>query len=583
MNKAKTMPGGPRPISRLLVLATAGMVLLVALAVYAPSLNHPFLSLDDDKYVSANPLMLDPSIPNAVRTAFQGQDYCYWHPLTVLSLYMDSRLFGLQPAGFHSVNLLLHAANAVLLLLLFWRMTGRLWPSALMAALFAAHPTHVESVAWITERKDVLSTFFFLLTLLAYHRYALSRTLARFALVAAGLALGLMAKPMLVSLPAVLLLMDYWPLARLWPDAGALPGPSPGSPSSATPSLAGLLLEKLPLLALALGSVAISFATLVPEEGAKAFSLVLGLKTAAVAYVQYLKMLFWPFGLGVLHPFPAEVPVWKWAGSLAALGGLTWAAVWYGRSRRYLLVGWLWFLGTMIPALKLYGGGLLYETASRFTYLPFIGIYLILAFGAEELARRGQASCRTVVGVGLCLVLGLGLAARHQLGFWKDSPTLFSHTLEVTGENPYMHYLLGLEMERKGDRAGALTEYRLCLDQDPEYIPAWLNVGNLLLERGRVDEASREYSRILEFAPEHYFALANLGVAAFLDGRMAEAEALTRRAMAKDPAKALAYVNLGKMRRSQGDYSAARDLFRQALERDPAQAQARRALEELGG
>jgi tetratricopeptide (TPR) repeat protein len=271
-------------------------------------------------------------------------------------------------------------------------------------------------------------------------------------------------------------------------------------------------------------------------------------------------------------------------GSLAVLAAITGAVVWLGRTRRYLPVGWLWFLGTMIPALKIYGGGLIYSTASRFAYLPFIGLYLILAFGAEELARRGPAFRRGVVAAGVCAVAALFLAGRGQLAHWQDSLTLFRHTIEATGgRNPYMRYSIGLELERRGDRAGALQEYRLCLADDPDYVPARLNVGNLLLERGRLDEAAREYRAVLENQPGHYYALANLGVAAFLDGRREEGEELTRRAMARDPGKALAYANLARMRRAQGDPAAARALYRQALEREPDNAQARRALEELGG
>ncbi len=582
MKKNKSRPQSvPSPVARTFLAALA--VALLAVALYAPSLHHPFLALDDNKYVSENPLMRDPSWATAVGTAFAGQDYCYWHPLTVLSLYMESRIFGLNPMGFHAVSLLLHAANAVLLLVLFRRLTGRLWPSALMAALFAAHPVHVESVAWITERKDVLSTFFFLLTILAYHRFVQDRRPARYLLVFLSLALGLMAKPMLASLPAVLLLLDYWPLNRL------LPVPEPGAAAGQvaradSPRPLALVLEKLPLFALALASVAVSFFTLVREEDVQPFNTVLGLKNAAVAYLEYLRMLVWPSGLGIFHPFPSSVPAWQWAGSLAVLLALTGTAVWLGRSRRYLLVGWFWFLGAMIPALKTFGGGLIYSTASRFAYVPFIGLYLILAFGAEELARRGPALRRGVVAAGVCAVAALFLAGRGQLVHWQDSLTLFRHTIEATGgRNPYMRYSIGLELERRGDRAGALQEYRLCLADDPDYVPARLNVGNLLLERGRLDEASREYQAVLDRLPEHYYALANLGVAAFLDGRREEGEELTRRAMARDPGKPLAYANLARMRRAQGDLAAARVLYRQALEREPENAQVRRALEELGG
>ncbi len=536
-------------------LLAAALLVAATVAVYAPVRDFEFLNYDDRLYVVENPL-LHSGLRGAVQ-AFRAPYLDNWIPLTWLSLALDQRLFGQDPGAYHLGNVGLHALAAAALLLGLERLTGALGRSAFAAAVFALHPLHVESVAWISERKDVLSGLFFALTLLAHaHRAERPDSRARSALVLAACACGLLAKPMLVTLPAVLLLLDFWPLGRLR---------SPALRRRA-------LLEKLPLLALAAGTAALALAaqraaggTLFGEQ------LPWGLRAlhAAESAVVYLLASFWPAGLAVHYPHPAGALAPGRALACALLlAGLTAGCLRAARARPYLLVGWLWYLGMLVPVLGFIQVGL-QARADRYTYLPQIGLALALSFGAFDLFGRSPRARRALAGLALAGLAALAGASRAQLGHWRDTRSLFERALAVTEGNYYAHNALGgVELEagrpaaaeahyreairlapgwapprlglaylrmRSGDRAGALDLYRTGLALDPAHAGGRAQLAALLLALGRPAEALAEFERALAQGAGAAPVQAGMGAALARLGRPREAQAHLREALARDP------------------------------------------------
>lgn len=430
----------------------AGLALLT-LAVYLPVLAHGFLRFDDPVYVTRNARVQAGLTWEGIAWALSANVASNWHPLTLLSHMLDCELFGMDPLGHHLMSLLLHTASAVLLFEAFRGMTGDAWRSAAVAALFAVHPTHVESVAWIAERKDVLSGFFWMLTLLAWQRWVREPSGKRYAAVALALAAGLLSKPMVVTLPFVLLLLDVWPLQR------------------------GIRVkEKLPLFALAAGSCA---ATLIAQSGAiglaSGFPMKLRLANAVLSYVRYLGKTLLPTRLAVFYPMPAEFPAWKVAGAallLLALTGLAWKA------GRYCKVGWLWYLGTLVPVIGIVqvGGQAM---ADRYTYLPTIGLFLIAAWALP----------RKALPVLIPVVLALAVGTRLQLRHWESSESLFRHAAAVTERNFIAHLNLAQIHAERGERAEALEHFRTTLAIRPGMWQAQASLGNTLRRWGRPDKA----------------------------------------------------------------------------------------------
>jgi hypothetical protein len=374
-----------------------------------------------------------------------------WHPLTMLSHMLDCQLFGLDPAGHHGTSLLLHLANVLLLFAVLWRMTGAAGRGAMVAALFAVHPTHVESVAWIAERKDVLSTLLWILAMGAWARYARHPSLGRYLLVALLMALGLAAKPMVVTLPFALLLLDVWPLERLalgWKR---------------------LIAEKLPLLAL---SVASSLVTLHYQQGSLAAPGVvpgsLRAANALVSYADYLGKIFLPRNLAVFYPIPPAIPAWKIAGAALLLILLTVFALWRVRREPWLLTGWLWFLGTLVPVIGLVQVGR-QAMADRYTYIPSIGLFLALVWGAAELGKKHRA---VLAMAAVVLILALAAVTRVQIGYWSDSVTLYRHALAVTSDNYLAHLGLAKALAGEKDWTGAAEQYQAALALRPRMIEA---------------------------------------------------------------------------------------------------------------
>ncbi len=510
--------------------AVCCLLLLAVGLVFGQTTGFQFVNFDDGSYVYDNPQISDGLTARGVAWVFTHAHGANWHPLTGLSHLADCQLFGLNAGAHHLTNVLLHAATAVLLFLILWRMTGGFWPCAMVAALFAVHPLRVESVAWISERKDVLSGFCFVLTLAAYVRYVRNPfSLDRYLLLAVVFALGLMAKPMLVTLPFVLLLLDYWPLGRFAGSAcfnlslpRTLPHGNGGGFAGDAKSLQTffgrfslrwqLVLEKLPLLLLAALSCLV---TLGVQGNAAAINLCIPLTArianASVAYVAYLVDLFFPVGLAAFYPHAeSNLPLWKVFASTAVLVGISVGALTQWRRRPYLLVGWLWYVGMLVPVIGIVQVGT-QAMADRYTYLPQIGLYLALTWAALDLCRSWPHR-RWLWGVTSALVLAVLMGcAWRQTSFWYDSETLWPHALACTASNCVAHNDWGNALISRGQVQEAIAHYQEALAVDPAYSEAHNNLANALAKQGRLDEALAHYRRSLEIQPNYAEAYYNLG------------------------------------------------------------------------
>lgn len=569
--------GPPRALAALVVAA-------LAFTAQARIAQHDFVSIDDPNYVTGNPQVLDGLTASGFRWALTTGYFSNWHPLTWLSHMLDVELFGARAGGHHVVNLLLHAANAALLMLTLDQLVrvGRsrageppddavtIWQSAFVAALFAVHPLHVESVAWVSERKDTLSALFWLLTMAAYGRYAARPSPSRYVLVALALALGLMSKPMLVTLPAVLLLLDYWPLRRWQPSWAA--------PDSAPPvALRRLLLEKLPLAALVVAS---SVITVLAQRAGGAvgdlskYPLEGRAWNAVLAYGRYLGKTLWPTRLEFFYPYPSREFLdggWReprLVGALLLLLALTGAAFWLGRRYRYVLVGWLWFAGTLVPVIGLVQVGK-QALADRYTYLPLVGVFLIVAWGAPELWRRFGLSLRALAVAAMLVVAVLGCLTWRQAGTWRDSRTLYEHALAVDADNPLAHYNLGvLEAEEK-NYAAAREHFAASVALDPTHPRSQYNLALELQRVGEAEAAASAFQKAIDLDPKYSKALDRLALLRLAQGRDVEAQELARRAAEADPESAVIQTTWGRTLLRLARPVEALRCFRRALELDP--------------
>ena len=514
-------------------------LLVLVIAIYARTASYDFVYYDDPDYVTANAHVREGLTLHGLRWALTSTEASNWHPLTWASHMLDVELFGLDPGAHHLVNVALHLANSCLLFELLRRMTGALGPSAAVALLFAIHPMHVESVAWVAERKDVLSAFFFFAALLAYAAWVRRRGALRYLLVTTLFALGLMAKPMLVTLPLVLLLLDFWPLRR---------------ETSSVRGVVGLVAEKLPWLALSAASCVV---TVVAQraggslESTYAVPLVPRVANAVVSYVRYLGKLAWPTNLTVAYPHPNLAGGTPWsvlevAASLAAMLVLTWLAIALGRRRRYVAIGWLWYAIMLAPVIGVVQVGQ-QAMAERYTYLPYIGLFVILAWGGAELLRGldGRPIVRTAVAAAvLAACLAYADTSRRQVTSWRNTEALFRHAIAVSAPTPVV-----------------LT-----------------NLGAALAEQGQLDEAIELHHVALHLAPDDARALNNLGLALHLAGRLDEAIANYRMAVTLDPGRVSARHNLATALRDSGRLDEAIEEYRRALELDPGSVKTREAL-----
>jgi protein O-mannosyl-transferase len=552
------------------------LLALITVLAYLPVRHAALIVFDDPVYVGNSHVEAGLTWAG-IKWAFTTWYGSNWHPLTWLSHMLDATVFGADAGAQHFVNVLIHAANALLLFLLLFRLTKKMWPAAFVAALFAWHPLHVESVAWISERKDVLSTFFGLLALLAYRRYAdQSKAQGSKSKVWYGGALGLfalslLAKPMHVTLPFLMLLLDVWPLGRLRAfgiaaNASATRNTQPGTRNP----LSALIIEKIPFLAVTLASCIVTFLAQRSEAVVSLDQLPLGLRlaNALVSYVEYLGKMFWPAKLAIIYPLPREIPGWQIACAAAVLAIISFLA-WRARKRSpYLLIGWLWFLGTLVPVIGILqvGGQAL---ADRYTYFPLIGVFIAMAYGAADLTTRFRFST-VLVSVTAALVLAACLSVtEYQLRFWQNSETLFAHAIAVTKNNAIAHINLGVAFDEDGKKPQALDEYRAAIAIDPNRFQAHNNFANLLAAMGRREEAQREYQAALRLDPEAALAHANFATLLSELGRFDDAMAEYAKAAQLAPEDPRPFYLMGKACLRHAQSAEAVKHFREALQREP--------------
>jgi cytochrome c-type biogenesis protein CcmH/NrfG len=523
----------PRKPSRRTWLITCICIALAVLTwgVFGQTLRYDFVNYDDPRYVYQNT-----TITSGINLAwaFTHIHSENWHPLTTITHMLDCQLHGLNAGWHHFTNVLLHGLAVVLLFVALERMTGALWRSAFVAAVFAVHPLHVESVAWIAERKDVLSALFFMLTLLAYLRYTRAPSIGRYLTVALVVALGLMSKPMLVTLPFVLLLLDYWPLARFEarrPNTGR--------------QMLQLVLEKIPLLAL---SAVSSIVTFLAQRGAIGWTEQLPvsarISNALVAYVIYVRQMFWPAKLAVFYTHPENrLPLLEISLAFIVLVGITTAAFVFRKKAPYFMTGWLWYLGMLVPVIGLVQVGW-QGHADRYTYLPQIGLYIAVTWAVTDLTRLWRLQRIVLGAAGLVLIGTLSWRAWLQTSYWRDSETLFTHALAVTSNNDVALNNLGIIFLEKGQLDDAISRLQAAIDLRPENGPAHDNLAKALLKKGQVAEAMVHYRKFLEIEPENVEARNTLGTALIQQGHVKEAIDQWQDALALQPDNGNAASNL---------------------------------------
>ena len=543
-------------------LVAALALLALTAAVFAPVPTYEFVDFDDPEFVVENPHVAGGLTRNNVAAAFTHAYDAAGGPVTWLSHLLDVELFGMTPGPAHVVNVVLHATNVVLLLILLWRLTGALAPSTFAAALFAVHPLHVESVAWISERKDVLSTTFWLLSTIAYVAYVRRGGWARYGLTAALLVLGLLSKPVVAVVPFTWLLLDLWPLARMpWPATWS--------------RWRSLVLEKLPFVGLSL--VAMLFVVAAQRDIGAISSIALlpwtfRAANALVSYTTYLWKTVWPADLAVFYPYPSEVP-WLSAG----LGGLVLlvlsALAWRNRRRHpYVAVGWCWYLGTLVPMLGLVQVGS-HARADRFTYVPLIGIFIALAWSVAAFARVTPRRRTLTVAASLAVVVGCAIVARAQLETWRTSETLWQQARLATGANFRAEAGLAEVARRRGDLDGAIAHYQEAVRLAPDAAEFQVNLGLLLVDRHRFAEAATAFQRAIALRPADAESHNNLGAMLARQGRFVDAASTFRRALVLAPSYGLARRNLGLALAAGGDIDGGIREVLDALKLSPKEAQ----------
>ncbi len=553
-------------------VASCALILAVVIALYYPVVNYPFVNYDDDVYVTENTHVRAGLSWSTVKWAFASTENANWHPLTWMSHAIDFEFSGPQPGGHHFTSLMLHAVNSVLLFLLALYSTKRWGPSLVLALLFAVHPLNVESVAWVAERKNVLSTFFFFLTLGAYGWYARKPHWTRYAMVVIFFVCGLMSKPMLVTLPFVLLLLDYWPLERI------------GNRTD----LSKLVLEKLPLFVLSGISCVITFraqqAGQTVESMAK-FPLAVRLENAIVAYALYLWKTVWPAKLAVFYPHPgASVSGWSVAASMLALVAITGITVGL-RSRKYILTGWLWFLGTLVPVIGLVQVGD-QAMADRYAYVPLIGLFLMITWAAADFLQARRTPWPLSAAVSIGVLLALSATTHRQIGYWSSDTKLWSHTLAVTTRNSFAHRHVGWALFAANDTADALAQFREAIAINPNDPKNYVNLGLCLEAENQFDAAIEAYKKAVSLTSDAVVlatVYTDLGAAYAEVGKYPEAYESYNRALQFNPLFN-AYFNRGLLFEKDGKIEEAIADYQHSAELRPTARgylQLGRALQEL--
>jgi tetratricopeptide (TPR) repeat protein len=539
----------PEQVKKTLVLSIYFALTVSTLLVFWQVCNFDFVSYDDNYYVYDNPNIQAGITLKSVKWAFTTGRCSNWHPLTWLSLMLDWQLYGNNAGGYHFTNLLFHIVNALLVFIVLKEMTNAVWQSAFVAILFALHPLHVESVAWVSERKDVLSIFFWILTMWAYTRYcncaAVSAGTKYYYLSAVVfLALGLMSKPMLVTMPFVLLLLDYWPLGRL----------------TTKRSLLYRLIEKIPLFVLIILSSIITF--IVQHKGKAVANIAelplrLRISNVFISYMQYIIKMIWPVKLAVFYPYSAQnTPIFLVVICTVALFAVTIIILLYSKNHRYLITGWFWYIVTFLPVIGIIQVGA-QAMADRYTYITLTGLFIIIAWGLPELMGKWPYQ-KIALGVSMVLVpTALGICASRQVSYWNNSVALFSHTIEVTQNNYRVHYNLGGTYFSLGRWQDAIDAYKQAIRIKPNYADAHYNLGASYDKLGRWQDAIEAYKQAIRINPVDAGAYSNLGVAYLSLGRWQEAIEACKEAIKIKPYFAGAHNNLGVAYLKMGDKNSA--------------------------
>jgi len=575
------------------------------LCVYGQVRTFSFVNFDDRQYVTGNYHVQAGFTLESIRWSFTATQASNWHPLTWLSHMLDCQFYGMNPGHHHMTNVLFHILNSLLLFFIFKRISVSLWKSAFVAALFALHPLHVESVAWVAERKDVLSTFFWMLALWSYAGYVKSSKLDKYLLIILFYILGLMAKPMIVTLPFVLLLLDYWPLKRfqLWPS-------NDENPAVQRPFYFGLIREKIPLFILSFASSAITY--LVQNSSGAVNSLVaipfhLRVANALVSYVGYIGKMLWPHNLAVLYPYPRSIALWKIVGAGLLLTVITGLVLRLLRSKPYLAVGWLWYLGTLVPVIGIVQVGS-QALADRYTYVPLIGIFIMATWGISDWVSKKYYKRIGFYAATTAIVLLLMITSRLQVKYWTNSVTLFEHAINVTGDNGIAQHNLGEALAEQGNLNKAVEHYKAALKVNPDLAGTNFNIGVYFREEDKIDEAINHFSRILseksdraaaqyeledtmkkrgnlsravkcyleaiKIRPGYVKAYNNLGVIFAAQNKVEAAIFFLSKALQISPRYAGAHYNLGKIYFNRNDTEKAIFHFQKALQFDPNMVQA---------
>jgi Tfp pilus assembly protein PilF len=560
-------------------------VIVITLTVYWPVKNHEFIHLDDPLYVTENVHVQGGLTREGVIWALTTDHASNWHPLTWLSLMGDYEVYRLNPAGYHWTNLLFHIANTVLLFLVLHRMTGAMWRSGMVAVLFALHPLHVESVAWVSERKGVLSTLFWMLTMYAYVVYVERPAVKRYVLVVVAFALGLMAKPMLVTLPFVLLLLDYWPLGRLRTGFCIKVNGNVHTESliNRDSPLIHVFLEKIPLIVL---SAVSSIITLMAQKGGgaiKSFEILpldSRVNNAIVSYVNYLWKTILPCHMAVFYPYPPAFSLWSVVGAGVFIMVMTIMLMWYGRRYPYGVVGWLWYMGTLVPVIGFVQAGS-QAMADRYSYVPLIGIFIMVVWGTSELFKKWHYGRITLAVLSGCVLTVLIVFTSLQVQKWRDTEMLFRHTARVTDDNFVAHDILGYVLLDQGRLDEASIQLREALRINPEYANANTNMAVVLMRQGKYEESLSYFCRVSQLRPGHGDAYYNLGIALIHASQYPEAVVYLNKVLASDPDHAGAHNNIGIAFVHMGKRDEAIFHFREALRIKPDYENAKRNLERV--
>ncbi|PKN96593.1 MAG: hypothetical protein CVU43_19890 [Chloroflexi bacterium HGW-Chloroflexi-5] len=591
------------------ILICLSLAILTVIA-FSPVMDCGFINLDDNIFVYENIYVQSGFNWNSIRQAFSIEllEKAGWVPLTWLSLMLDSSIFGINPFGYHLTNLLLHVMNTILLFLILCRMTKAHWPSAFVAALFAIHPLHVESVVWIAERRDVLSTFFMMLTLGAYGYYVEHRNLKRYAFVLLFFILGLISKPMLVTLPFVLLLLDYWPLGHLSEVKATFPIPvvemkseisgkkkksrkkdvekavstvksaeiiKPSIPAFKWSLISPLLLEKIPLFFLAIVS---SIATYIAAQSvgfihSELIPLDVRIENAIFSYIAYIGQMIWPSKLAVFYPHPESLSLWQVSGAALFLVAITLTVFWMAKKFPYLATGWLWYVITLVPVIGIIQLGS-QARADRYTYIPLIGLFIMVAWGVKELLKKWKLHKEILFSASVLILIVLSILTYKQVGYWQNSITLYDHTLKVTENNWFLHVNRGLALNDLGDANQALADCSRAIEIKPGFPTAHNCRGIAYKVLGNYNEAIKDYNRAIEMKPDFADAYNNRGNVYNSLGNYTLAIENYNKAIEMKSGFAQAYINRGAAYIRLGNYMQAIENFNKAIAISPGYSMA---------